>query len=299
MISEGNTDFVYEINNNYGFSDIIYEKCVLSGFNESSLPGILQLDKRTIAKKLIEQGGESLCRKIDLPWVETKNNDVHDVVHGKTPYGDFFFCDMLSGLYQFPKSARVLDFGCSTGRVIRNLKSAYPDIAAYGCDPRVKSIDFNKSHIPNVTWFINNEVPPILNRESELEFDMVFAISVWSHFGEESAKKWFDEMARLIPAGGKLIFSTHGLRSIFHLHKVKKAMPEPKAEERYQALKAGEFHFMPYGTSSDLNEHWGMSFIPYNWVLNNLAKNWSIEKYSPGLAMANQDVYVLSRNDLS
>jgi len=90
--------------------------------------------------------------------VDTKG--LHDVVFGEQPLGDFYFSDMISGLHDIKPDDRILDFGCSTGRVIRNLRSAF-DFEAYGCDPRGDSIQFNQENFKNIEWFRNNEAPPI------------------------------------------------------------------------------------------------------------------------------------------
>ena len=43
--------------------------------------------------------------------------------------------------------------------------------------------------------------------------------------------------------GGRLIFSTDGMRSVHHFSQVKKSMPDDKAQERLAALRTGQFHF--------------------------------------------------------
>lgn len=286
------TNFSFDRNDRCQMSDLLYQRAKSEGHAIAGVDHLRNGSDRVAFTQVLKSGGLGLCEKIRLPWIET-THDVHDVAFGQAPYGDLFFCDMLASLYDFKANARILDFGCSTGRVIRNLKSAYPFIDAYGCDPRVSSIEFIRVRVPNVSYFVSKEYPPISSKAIP-PLDMVFAISVWSHFSEPRALEWFAEMARLIRSGGKLIFSTHGLRSIFHFRHVKKVMPEQKAQERLRALINGHYHFARYA-ASDLDINWGMAFIPQSWVLNELARQWKVDKFSPGLAMANQDVYVLSR----
>lgn len=285
-----NETFEFVQNEACAVSDILYQRAVAAGHG---LPGIRRLASgkdRMAFTGLLRQGGRDFAKIVGIPYVDTSG--VHDVTSGASPFGDLFFCDMLASLYTFAPGMRVLDFGCSSGRVIRNLKAALPHIAAYGCDPRASSIDFIAPLVPSVEFFTSNQAPPISARS--YAFDMVFAISVWSHFSETRALEWFDEMARLVVPGGRLIFSTHGLRSVYHFAETKKSMPEDKALERMAALRNGEFHFRRYG-ASDLDSHWGMAFIPRSWVESRLASAWKVATFAPGLAMANQDVYVLER----
>jgi SAM-dependent methyltransferase len=271
-------------------SNILYQRAASNGLGIPQIWEVRSANARMAFIELLRTGGAPLCEKIGVPYIET--NGVHDVTSGAAPFGDLFFCDMLAGIYEFRPGVRVLDFGCSSGRVIRNLKAAMPHIEAFGCDPRASSIDFIAPLVPGVRFFTSNQAPPIA--DGDFAFDMVFAISVWSHFSEERALDWFGEMARIIVPGGRLIFSAHGMRSVHHFSKVKKSMPDDKAEERLAALRAGEFHFKRYG-ATDLDSHWGMAFIPRAWPAQNLSADWTVEAFYPGLAMANQDVYVLTR----
>ena len=44
--------------------------------------------------------------------------------------------------------------------------------------------------------------------------DLVYAISIWSHFDADAGLRWFDEMHRLLRPGGLLVVTTHGLSSL-------------------------------------------------------------------------------------
>ncbi len=276
-------------NNYVNFSNIVYGR---ARANNASIPGLDKLENGSDRMRFVQHiksSGDDYAKMLGLPVIYT--SDVHDVTFGRQPYGDFFFSDMLAGLFDFSGNKTILDFGCSTGRVIRNLKSAYPDIDAYGCDPRAASIEFIRPLVPDVNWFVSNEAPPLAHKNLP-KFDLIFAISVWSHFSEKRGLEWFNEMASQINKGGKLIFTTHGFRSAHHFSEVKKSMPLEKARERIETLRKGNLHFKRY-PKNDLDAHWGMAFLPPSWVEKKLRKFWEIDGYYPGLAMANQDTYVL------
>lgn len=282
-------DFDFETVDTCRASDVLYQ---LAG-RGLGVDHLSSAKDRMAFNAMLRERGRPLARKIGLPWIETPP-DVHDVVSGKTPFGDLYFCDMLASLG--PIEGPVLDFGCSSGRVIRNLKVAFPAIDAWGCDPRARSIEFIAPLVPSVNWFVSSTVPPIMSGKLPL-FDLVFAISVWSHFSEERALEWFAEMARIIRPGGRLVFSTHGLRSIRHLTTHPKGpMPAAHGERIVARLKAGQFHYQRYPAGSEFDEHWGMAFMPRDWCAARLSGHWTVERFAPGLAMMNQDVYVLRRS---
>lgn len=264
-------------------SDAIYQRARQIGVR---LPGVDRLvtgAHRMRFVELLRRSDAAFCQAIGLPYIDTKG--AHDVTSGQSPFGDFFFIDMLAGLGV--TSGSVLDFGCSTGRVIRNLKAAFPAIEAYGCDPRASSIELIRDQVSEVTWFVSDEAPPL---PVDHTFDTIFAISVWSHFSETRALQWFAEMRRRVSDNGRLIFTTHGKRSVYHFSSVKKSMPAERAAERLTFLAQGRVHFQRYG-QTDLDSHWGMAFLPESWISS--LPGWQIEGIYPGLAMANQDTYVL------
>jgi len=276
----------------FGFSNVIRDRVADNSpsFKPDPVGTIKTSSDRNELIKYLQKQDNKFIEELQLRRVDTEGR--HDVVFGGQPLGDFYFSDMISGLYNIEPSDHVLDFGCSTGRVIRNLRSAF-NFNAYGCDPRAESIAFNKQNFTDVEWFQSNEAPPILSNCVH-KFDMVFAISVWSHFSPIMAKKWFDEFHKLLNPQGKLIFTTHGTRSVYHIHSRLKKMDDKPAEERLNTLREGGFHYKPYPSGSDLDStHWGMAFISRKWLEETLSDRWTISSYLPGMAMENQDVYVL------
>ena len=264
--------------------------------NDASWSGPARVENAQQQAQVIRHlmtGGEAACRHAGLPWVPTRGEDVHDVTYGKSPQGDLFYGDMVVGLRPLAPGERILDFGCSTGRVIRNIAATMPGVKAEGCDPREASIRFVRPRIAGVEWFVSNETPPLPDRRAD-RYDVVFAVSVWSHFREGAALAWFAEMARVIRPGGELIFSTHGPRSVYFYESEKKIMPAAKAEERRAALARGDIHFLR-SAQVDLNGDWGVAYIPRRWLEEKLT-DWTIRFEGPGMAKRNQDVYVLRRN---
>jgi SAM-dependent methyltransferase len=187
-----------------------------------------------------------------------------------------------------------LDFGCSSGRVVRVLAAAYPEIDWHGCDPLAAAVEWARDHLPDIDFEVSPEHPPL--PYSDNSFDLVFAISIWSHFGEAAALRWLVEMSRVLRRGGRLVLTTHGLHSIAHasVH----GLREPKQlEEIEQALYRDGFWFADeFGSEGDYglrNAQWGTAFLSPEWLLQHTSGAWCVGAFHPGRLQDNQDLYVL------
>lgn len=191
---------------------------------------------------------------------------------------------------------RVLDFGCSSGRVVRVLSAAYPEVHWTACDPNGPAIGWAKANLPGVEFYINPQEPPLPVEQGSL--DLVYAISVWSHFAPELGLRWFDEMRRVIRPGGHLVFTTHGVQSVA-FYADGGIRPAEQAEEMLRALYTrGWWYAAEFGDEGDwgvVNRAWGTAFINPEWILTKLCPLWRVLEFAPGRNLENQDVYVLER----
>jgi SAM-dependent methyltransferase len=215
---------------------------------------------------------------------------------GTLYYGDLVIEAMLRCDRSIEKNKNYLDFGCSSGRVVRVLKAAYPESNWLGCDPVMEAIEWAKENLPGIDFFNSLQIPPLPYDDNQ--FSMVFAISIWSHFSEKAAIAWFKEINRIIEPGGLLIFSTHGLNSLqFHYqHHLK---PETDIERAGEVLLETGFCyedvFKPGNTNGLDCSDWGNCYILPEWILRNLLGDWKLLLYQVGRAELNQDVYVLEK----
>jgi SAM-dependent methyltransferase len=104
------------------------------------------------------------------------------------------------------EARNILDFGCGCGRVIRHW--ARLPAAVHGCDYNAAAVRWCQRHLPFARFTVNGLAPPLPYASGQ--FDLVYALSVFTHLPEPLMLAWMQEMARVLAPGGFLIVSTHG-----------------------------------------------------------------------------------------
>ena len=71
--------------------------------------------------------------------------------------GALYYADLLSHLLRRAGTSlddvrRGLDFGCSSGRVVRALQAAYPHGEWHGADPNEPAIAWAREHLPGIDF---------------------------------------------------------------------------------------------------------------------------------------------------
>lgn len=110
---------------------------------------------------------------------------------------------------ELPSECRFLDFGCGCGRVFRYLGHVFSDGELVGTDVDGEAILWSRDHLSHIgTFVLNGEFPPLeFPAES---FDLVCAISIFTHLPEEMQFAWLAELQRVTRKGGYLLLSVHG-----------------------------------------------------------------------------------------
>jgi SAM-dependent methyltransferase len=102
----------------------------------------------------------------------------------------------------------ILDFGCGCGRVARHWAECPPQL--YGCDYNPELVDWCAVNLP-AGRFTRNDLAPPTSYEDE-SFDLIYALSVFSHLGEPLQRSWLEEFRRLLRPGGLLLLTVLGER---------------------------------------------------------------------------------------
>jgi SAM-dependent methyltransferase len=228
--------------------------------------------------------------------------DVHSMSRGSLATGgSIYHADLVFGAIGLAgqvlaQGAAVLDFGCSSGRVIRVVKAYRPDLKCVGCDPNEQAILWAKHELHEIDFFVSPQRPPLELRDQSL--DCAFAISIWSHFGQDAALAWLAEMRRVLRPGGLLIFTIHSLQSVAYNHQ-RRTRDVVDLEKVLDSLVTSGFHYIDiFGTKGDwgvVNSEWGEAYISADWWLNRITPEWELVLYRLGANEGNQDVLVLRR----
>jgi SAM-dependent methyltransferase len=192
--------------------------------------------------------------------------------------------------------ASVLDFGCSSGRVLWALAAARPDMQLHGCDPNAAAIGWAAEQMPDAQLFVSGDEPPLALADASL--DLVYAISIWSHFEPTLGLDWFEEMRRVLRPGGHLLCTTHGLTSVAFYALLGLRTPEQSREIADALYERGWWYAAEFGADGDwgvVNPAWGTTFLSPEWILTQLCPRWRVLEFAPGRNQDNQDVYLLER----
>ncbi len=229
--------------------------------------------------------------------------DVHAMSRGVlTAAGGIYEADMvidalLSGGGDIGAVHAALDFGCSSGRVLRSLTAAYPAGRVARLRPeRPRDRAGRRQNLPGASFFVNGNVPPLPLADGSL--DLAYAISIWSHFEPARGLQWFEEMRRVLRPGAHLVMTTHGLTSVEHYLDSGARSAEQSREIAAALYTRGWWYRAEFGEQGDwgvVDPAWGTAFLSPEWVLTQLCPRWRVLEYAPGRNQDNQDVYVLQR----
>ena len=150
--------------------------------------------------------------------------------------------------------ARVLDFGCGAGRVLRHL------VNVVGEDGDLHGVDIDG---PSIDWLQANGEPWIHARQCEEtpglpypdgHFDLVYALSVFTHIVDHWAG-WLLELRRVLAPGGILLTTVIGPQTAAELR-----LPSPDDPGMYGRVLGNDWdHGGPVTTHDPgwVAERWG------------------------------------------
>lgn len=105
--------------------------------------------------------------------------------------------------------ARILDWGCGCGRVARHLAPLARSFC--GCDIDAENITWCREHLPG--RYSASSLRPPLPYDGEA-FDLIFGVSVFTHFRSELEALWLTELERVAAPGALLLMTIHGQTTV-------------------------------------------------------------------------------------
>ena len=100
----------------------------------------------------------------------------------------------------------VLDFGCGCGRVTRYWDAFAGSVS--GSDMSANAIEWCRHNLTFARFESNALGPPLVFHDAS--FDLVYALSVFTHLTSDLQIAWRDELRRVLRPGGLLLVTTHG-----------------------------------------------------------------------------------------
>jgi len=177
-------------------------------------------------------------------------------------------------IYQFKN---ILDFGCGCGRILIWFTKYARTCNLFGTDSNEEMIIWCQNNMPFGTYSVNHRFKP-LHYESNT-FDLVYAMSVFTHFSESEQFYWLEELKRIVKSEGIIILTLHGME-------LSKAIPN-----NYQITEENN-GFILYqekaGTSRD-GSYQNNAFHTREYVYKHYVQHFKIIDYIEGKAGIDRD----------
>jgi SAM-dependent methyltransferase len=122
----------------------------------------------------------------------------------------------------FGDGLKVLDFGCGCARTLRWLIYRYPHVHWSGVDVDAEAIEWCRTKLPGAEFACGQPMPPLPPLPGGADFDLIYAVSVFTHLNEDFQRAWVGELERVLKPGGILLVSVYG-------EHVWRAQPEARA----------------------------------------------------------------------
>lgn len=179
----------------------------------------------------------------------------------------------------------ILDFGCGCGRVLRHWHSL-PHTRVSGVDYNAALVEWCRGNLPFAEVRTNQLSPPLPH--SNAEFDLVYALSVFTHLTQELQTSWIGELARVVKPGGHLVISTHGERYIHRLN-----------DQERRDFDAGRL--VVKNNTKAPGSNMCSAYHPVAYVRDHMAPGLELVEFIPEGAKGNprQDLYILRKPERS
>ena len=196
--------------------------------------------------------------------------------------------------------SRILDFGCGWGRVARFFLHDVRGENLFGIDIYPPAIESCRQSFTSGTFRVNDRRPPS-GFEADA-FDLVYAVSVFSHLPEPLHLCWLEEIARVLRPGGVLVATTLDRsfieRSVQVRQSGKAVLTWEKAaavsfddpQRALDAFDAGDYVFSPMPA-----EGYGLAVIPDSYVRRHWTRWLNYERFVDDRRLFRQVVIVMTK----
>jgi len=194
-------------------------------------------------------------------------------------------------LKEKPKLDAVLDFGCGWGRIARCFLKETKKL--YGSDCLPYAIQLCRDALPNCRFYLTDPLPP--SPFEEMQFDLIYGYSVFSHLSEEAHLAWLAEFSRILKPGGMLALTTRQRDFIPSMHFMKvEPFDVRRATKEYDE---GKFVYSPLIEDGPLHGFYGEAAIPEAYVRRIWTRWFSIENFLSDVPHVDQNVIMCKKSE--
>jgi SAM-dependent methyltransferase len=156
----------------------------------------------------------------------------------------------------------ILDFGCGPGRLAACIHDLHPRARIHACDIDPEAIAWAADALGDVARFhVNGAEPPLPFADES--FDLIYAISVFTHLPEDLQHAWLAELRRVLKPGGILLTTMLNVAT-FDLPDTVKADGAARGFAYWGDAAPTEglpgFYRLTYHTHDYVRREWGRGF---------------------------------------
>lgn len=164
--------------------------------------------------------------------------------------------DVLRIVGSLDEHPRWLDFGCGSGRAARHLARETSIRRLTGVDVDADAIRWAARHLRDEYVVISPHPPAPF---ADASFDVVYAISVFTHFDERQQDAWLAELHRLLRPGGLFVATTHAPALAYNRPDMTRA--------DHERLRDTGFAFRPgFGAFNDDSAFHAREYLERHWA---------------------------------
>jgi len=179
------------------------------------------------------------------------------------------------------RKVSILEFASGYGMVTRHLGIMPSQAKLVACDIHQQAVDFIRERLQQIA-VMSRHLPEEVSFDES--FDVVFALSFFSHIPEVTFTRWLAALFAAVSPGGILVFTTHGLISRVLFGDI--------------TLSDSGFWFRPHSEQSDLDPiEYGSTVTTPAYVVAQLAQvtGASLAEFRRGFWWTHQDLYIVNR----